>query len=284
MLVTSESSCDMRKRFKLNSMRATLFFFLSMSAIALNGQNDTLLMGMGNRSDFSVITPKVINASDGVYDKFVLIRWDSDDKMSEFRLFRASSASGASMQELTKSWQKSTWFCDYSAEKNRDYFYAVIASDKKTSSPLSSFDKGFLKKEEKIAQDESLSATTQDKYAAGKQIFVLVSSVDTDIAEYQAGSRVNLNIELQNIFEESTPRTDLLVYLSKDLTWDFEDKLLASKSYSGFPGNLKASINEVVALPENLLPGMYHFIIVAASEGNILNAKTGSVTFKILGK
>lgn len=226
-------------------------------------------------------TPANINASDGVYEKFVLILWEGADKTDDYRLFRATSSSGSSMLELTKSWQKSTWFCDYSAEKGRDYFYAVMGSDGKKSSPLSRFDKGFVRKDDKSAYDETLSAVTPDRYAARKQIFVLVAEVGADTSAYTAGNTAKLRIGLQNIFDEPTPRTELRVYLSTDSTWDFNDMQLISKAYSGFPAELKAMLEEQVVLPKNVLPGQYHLIVVASPEGNILNAKTGSAIINI---
>ncbi|GAB4497758.1 MAG: hypothetical protein OHK0019_31950 [Saprospiraceae bacterium] len=230
------------------------------------------------------LTPIYINASDGVYEKFVLIRWEAVDKMGDYRVFRATSSSGASLQELTKNWQKSTWFCDYSAERGRDYFYAVMGSDGKTSSPLSRFDKGFVRKDDKSAYDDSFSSVTSDRYAASKQIFVLVAEVDTDTTAYAAGNKVQLRIGLQNIFNEPTPRTELRVYLSSDAIWDFNDTLLTSKTYSGFPAELKVTLEEQITLPQNVLPGQYHLLVVAAPEGNILNAKTGSTFTNIYGQ
>ncbi len=264
-------------------MRTTLFFLLPFFSLQLFAQTSPVQVGVRMDSDKSYMISS-IHASDGVYDKFVLIRWESFDHTRDFRLFRALSPSGASMQELTKTWQKSTWFCDYSAEKGRDYFYAVLGSDGKTSTPLSRFDKGFLKKDDKVVNDESLSSLTPDKYAAGKQIFVLVSDVATDTSTYATGAAARLFIGLQNIFDEPTPRTDIRIYLSSDTMWDFGDILLTYKVYSGFPANIKAPLAETVLLPADILSGTYHLIVVAAPDGNILNAKTGSVTINISGR
>ena len=232
----------------------------------------------------SAVAPKAatgLNASDGVYDKFVLIRWEAPESGGQYRVFRATSASGASLQELTKSWQKSTWFCDYSAEKGRDYYYAVMGSDGKQSAPLSRFDKGFVRKETDTAQEDLLSANTPDRYAAGRQLFVLVADVQADSALYQQGAAMDLEIALQNIFEESSPRTELHIYLSGDATWDFNDQLLLNKTYSGLPANARVTLKESLTLPAFLLPGMYHLIVVASPEGNILQAKTGSLPINI---
>lgn len=264
-------------------MRTISFFLFLFSPFLFVAQNAPVPIGTGNISATQYVVSNV-NASDGVYDKFVLIRWEPSEKSSDYRLFRASSQAGASMLELTKSWQKSTWFCDYSAEKERDYFYAVIGSDGKTSLPLSRFDKGFLKKEDKVAHDESLSSTTPDKYATGKQIFVLVSDVTADTSFYAAGDATRLSIGLQNIFDEPSPSTEVRVYLSSDAIWDFDDNLLLYKAYSGFPANLKVSLNETVQLPDDILPGAYQLLVVVAPEGNILNAKTGSITINISGQ
>ncbi len=264
-------------------MRATLFFLLPFFSVLLSAQTSSVRMGVGMDSN-QPNTIANINASDGVYDKFVLIRWEALEHTGNFRLFRALSTTGASMQELTKTWQKSTWFCDYSAEKGRDYYYAVLGSDGKTSTPLSGFDKGFLKKDDKVANDESLSAVTPDKYASGKQIFVLVSDVVADSSTYKAGTAAQLLIGLQNIFDEPTPRTDIRIYLSSDTVWDFDDKLLIYKVYSGFPANMKVPLAETVLLPVDILSGTFHVLVVAAPEGNILNAKTGSTMINISGQ
>ena len=264
-------------------MHSTLFLPLLLFPLLLFAQTGRTPMGAANVSTAPDMAANV-HASDGVYDKFVLIRWEAMGKSGDYRLFRAMSATGASMQELTKTWQKSTWFCDYSAEKGRDYFYAVMGSDGQTSTPLSRFDKGFLKKDDKVANDESLSATTPDKYAAGRQIFVLVSEVGADSSTYAPGAVARLVIGLQNIFDEPAPRTDVRVYLSSDTVWDFDDKLLIYKAYSGFPANLKVPLSELVQLPVDILPGAYHLLVVAAPEGNILNAKTGSTLINISGQ
>ena len=264
-------------------MHPTSLFLFLFFPLLLSAQISQPRMSASNVSNLHT-APEGVNASDGVYDKFVLIRWEASNLNSNFRLFRAKSSSGASMLELTKSWQKSTWFCDYSAEKGQDYYYAVLGSDGKTSSPLSRFDKGFLKKEDKIAHDESLSYNTPDKYAAGKQIFVLVSEVNTDTSSYSLGAQARLNIGLQNIFDDPTPTTHLRVYLSLDNVWDFDDTLLLSKAYSGFPATIKVALSETVQLPDNVLPGAYNLLVVATTEGNILQSKTGSTTINILGK
>ncbi len=262
------------------------YFFLFIKILAFNwlwAQSEPIPMGAG-KPDTSIPTPSNINASDGIYDKFVLIRWEGAENTSQYRLFRANTEKGASMIELSKTWQKSTWFCDYSAEAGKDYYYAVMGNDGKNSTPLTRFDKGYLRKGDgSMANDESLSDnSTQERLAAAKQVFMLVSIVQTDTTHYLPGAKLGLQVGVQNIFDEFSPRTDFKIYLSSDVNWTFDDQLLETKSYSGFPANSKAALEQKITLPDDLLPGAYHLIVVASPEGNILNAKTGTALIQII--
>ncbi|MBK9337888.1 MAG: hypothetical protein IPM98_15615 [Lewinellaceae bacterium] len=260
-------------------MRGTSVLFFLFCLTAVHAQQSTSRMGIGNT--VAPPPPVNLNASDGVYDKFVLIRWEPAGKASEYRLFRSTSPSGASLIELTRSGQSSTWFCDYGAEKGKDYYYAVMGSEGKTYSPLSPFDKGFLRKDGKVAQDESLTAVEQEKYAAPKVVFVLVENIKTDADAYVSGGMAGLSIAVHNIFDEPAHRTELRIYLSADATWDFNDRLLLTKTYSGFPAGARAVLEEATLLPDPLLPGEYFLLVVLAPEGDILNAKTGATIINI---
>ena len=264
----------------------TLRIFTLLTLLALAGctsSRRSVRMGAGNTGSNNL--PAFIDASDGDYEKFVLIRWDAQDKSTGYRLFRATSSTGSSMQELTKTWQKSNWFCDYSAEKGRDYFYAVMSQEGTTTSALSKFDKGFIRKANTgMAADDLTGSSTTDRYAAGKQVFLLISEVTTDAPSYAPGATVHLNIMVQNIFEESTPRTDFRIYLSSDTDWSFDDTLLMTKLYSGFSGKLKGAINEQFSLPTSIIAGNYYLIVAAAPESNILQSKTGVTTLNIQSK
>ncbi len=262
------------------------YLILLTNILAFNllwAQDAPIPMGAGNPETITS-GPSNINASDGVYDKFVLIRWEGSESTDNYRLFRANTEKGSSMTELSKGWQKSTWFCDYSAEAGKDYFYAVMGNDGKNSTPLSRFDKGYVRKGDSgMANDDLISSnTTPERLAAAKQVFMLVSMVQTDTTHYLSGSTVGLQVGVQNIFDEFTPRTDFKIYLSNDVNWTFDDQLLEGKSYSGFPANTKTTLNQGFVLPENTLPGTYHLIVVASPEGNILNAKTGTALIQII--
>jgi hypothetical protein len=260
-------------------MRILIFF-----VITLLGQTGFSQSGSTSTSAGRLSGATSVNASDGIYEKFVLVRWEETTTSNGYRLFRANSPSGASLQEITKSAQKSTWFCDYSAEKEKDYYYAVMASQEGETGTLSKFDKGFLKKEVKMANDESVSAVSADRVGEGRSTGVLVADISTDTTTYQPATTVHLRIGINNIFEEPSPETHLRIYLSNDIAWDFDDKLLASKIFSGFPASAATSLKETFSLPSELLPGNYHLLVITAAEGKILQAKTGFTTIQISEK
>jgi hypothetical protein len=247
----------------------------------LQAQQSPILIGSGNVAPETSYQEN-IQASDGDYDKFVLIRWEPTEKGGSYRLFRANNEKGGSMIELTKGWQRSNWFCDYSAEKGREYFYAIIALDGQKTTPLSRFDKGFLRKpDSKIVQDGSLSSLSTDRYAEGKITYVLISEIIPDSTQYLPGSSVTVGIGLQNIFDEPSLRTEFRIYLSANADWDFEDRLLATKNYSGFPAGFNARIEEKLTIPADVIPGDYYLLVIAAPEGKILHAKPGQSQIKI---
>lgn len=262
-------------------MRIALVLLITFLSYGMRAQQPPIVFGAAYPARTSVVAPAQVHASDGTYDKFVLIRWDAPEKASRYRVFRATSPAGASLKELTTAWQNSTWFCDYSAEKGRDYYYAVMASDGQQSSPLSTFDKGFLRKDEKVVFDETLTAVEQERYAAPKVIFALVEQVSSRDLAYRPGDTASLNINLRNVFDEPTLRTELRVYLSTDAVWHFTDPLLLSKVYSSLPAYARAELGEKCPLPASLLSGEYYLIVVAAPEGDILNAKTGLLKIRL---
>lgn len=263
-------------------MRIFWVLLIGFFLVSADAQQPPIVFGAAHPAKLPLIAPTQVHASDGIYDKFVLIRWEAPEKATRYRIFRATSPVGASLKELTTTWQNSTWFCDYSAEKGRDYYYAVMASDGQQSSPLSTFDKGFLRKDEKVAFDETLTAVEQERYAAPKIVFALVEQVSSRDFAYRPGDTALLDINLRNVFDEPTLRTEFRIYLSTDAIWHFTDPILLSKTYSSLPAYARAELKEKCILPASLLPGEYYIIVVAAPEGDILNAKTGLLKIRLV--
>lgn len=228
--------------------------------------------------------PRDVVASDGTYDKFVLVRWEPSENATTYKVFRTNSPKATSLQEISNAWQKSTWLCDYSALPNVDYYYTVVASNGKEVSPTGTLDKGFLKKASSMAIEERELLADADVYGAQKQLFLLIADAVPDRATYTTGATVQLDINFQNIFDQPTPRSEIRYFLSEDTVLDWNDEPLGMKSLSGVPANARFAMTEQITLPDNLLPGNYHLIIVSSAEGAVLSSKTAVAPIKIINE
>lgn len=238
--------------------------------------------GAAERAFAVPAAPRDVHASDGIYDKFVLIRWEPSENATQYKVFRADKPNSSSLQSLSNTWQKSTWLCDYSALPGVDYYYTVVASSGREVSPASQADKGFVKKKAGMANEEMEGLSSNEAYGDPQQVFLLIAELFTSKQEYRPGEPITISVRLQNIFDKASARTEVRYYLSKDAVLDWNDELLARKMLSSIQGNAALTLSEDLVLPQNLLPGAYHIIAVCSAEGAILGSKTDLTTFKIV--
>jgi hypothetical protein len=216
--------------------------------------------------------PEGVTASDGDHDKYVLIRWDPTEGAQKYRVYRSTSPKSATMQEVTKSWQNSTWFCDYGVSRGVDYYYAVMSSNGTVSSALSQTDKGFIRKEDARANNTDLS-DIREMAAPPKP--VMIETVKTTADTYAAGDTVSVSFDLRNMTQTATPAAQVRIFLSNDVELDWDDKELSKKTYSALPANGTIVLKEKVVLPQPLLAGTYNLIAVISIEGRILKSEIG---------
>ena len=271
------------------------YFFLSLfylpfalgglPAIAsLYGQTAGVpVLGAGLPGQQEIAPPTDLSASDGTYDQFVLIRWTPSEKASSYKVFRANKPESGTLQEISRGWQKSTWMCDYSALPDVDYFYTVVAYDGKQMSSAGSFDKGFIRKKPAVAIEEDNLLSQQDiRFGTDeRKFFLMISNIEADSMIYAPEQEFAFKVNLENIFEVSSPRTELRYFLSKDARLDWADTLLGQKVLSSLPPSVKFSLPETVKLPSNLPNGDYYLIVVGSPDGDILQSKTGTFPLKI---
>jgi hypothetical protein len=268
-------------------MRNVLFIFILivwqwMLSAQQSGEKLVAAAANPNVSKLALQAPRDVVASDGTYDKFVLIRWEPSENATTYKVFRTNSPKATSLQEISNAWQKSTWLCDYSALPNVDYYYTVVASNGKEVSSTSMLDKGFLKKSGPMVIEERELLADADVYGAQKQLFLLIAEAVPDRTVYTAGATVQLDINFQNIFDQPTPRSEIRYFLSEDAILDWNDRALGMKSLSGVPANARFTLIEKINLPNNLLSGNYHIIIVSSTEGAVLSSKTAVAPIKIV--
>ncbi len=231
---------------------------------------------------FAPQAPREISASDGIYDKFILIRWEASEQALAYKVFRSTSPKASSLQEVSNAWQKSTWLCDYTALPNTVLLlYGAVAMTVKATPKMGPLDKGFLRKNEAVAIESSDLLAENEAFGAQRQIFLLIGSVATPNKTFRSGENMEVNTPIQNIFEQATPLTELRYFFSEDGVLDWNDKLLKTKTLSNIPANAQLQVKERVTVPANLLNGTYYLIVVSSTEGQILSSKTAIGSIKI---
>ncbi len=224
--------------------------------------------------------PKDVKASDGVYDKFVLVLWENSENASSYKVFRSTDPKKSPLQEVSRSWQKSNWLCDYTALPGVKYHYAVVASNGKIVSPTSQFDQGHIRTTPIANEEEELSLT--EAYAAPHLVYLLASGMKASQKSLRAGETFEVEANLQNIFDQATSRTEVRIFLSKNAQLDWDDQLLGRRNLSSVLPNAALVLKESLTLPTDALPGEYHLIIVCSAESEILGSKTDSTVIQII--
>lgn len=244
-------------------------------------QQTSIIMGAAQHAPVSVAAPTDLIASDGTYDKFVLLRWSASAESAAYKVFRATSMNAASLQEISQGWQKSTWFCDYSALPDVDYYYAVMATDGKRNSAASPLDKGFLRRGAPVANDTERLLSSTETYGAYQPVFLMVASVELPPQRYSPGDQFSISLAMENIFDKEVPPTELRFYLSGDTVFDWNDMYLDSRVLSNIPPNTTFQLTQTLRLPATLAAGEYQLVVVGSTEGAILSSKTYFTTLKV---
>lgn len=244
-------------------------------------QQASIAMGAAPYASASVAAPTDLIASDGTYDKFVLLRWSASAESAAYKVFRATSMNAASLQEISQGWQKSTWFCDYSALPDVDYYYAVMATDGKRNSAASQLDKGFLRRNAPVANDTERLLSSTEAYGAPQPAFLMVASVELPPQGHAPGNPLEITLNLENIFDKEVPPTELRFYLSADTVFDWNDLYLDNRILSNIPANTTFQLTQTLRLPTTLVAGDYQLVVVGSTEGAILSSKTYFATLKI---
>jgi hypothetical protein len=258
-----------------------VFGMLNLSAQGVRAVNKELFGTSPLSPTRSVETPKNVTASDGLYERYVLIHWEAGDNANRYKVFRTDKANSGSLQEISHSWQQGTWLCDYTAIPGVPYYYSVMASNGNNNSKASVYDKGFVKKKDIAAEGQNNLSMTNERFSTEKQLPLMLKTVAADKANYKAGEQVNLMIRMENIFDEPTRQTEIRCFLSKDTTLDWYDNGLTIKVLASVPASALLDVRESVHLPNNLLSGEYQLIIVSSLEGSILNSRTYPVKITI---
>jgi hypothetical protein len=225
--------------------------------------------------------PSMLSASDGVYEKYVLILWNKAENADKYKVFRTTREDGSGLMALKNEWQKSTWMCDYSALPGVDYYYVVVAADEHHVSKLSYPDKGFIKEKRAVATEEGLISSV-DVFAAQRKTFLLLADFTSDRKQYRPGERVFMNLSLQNIFDRPSPVSEVRYFLSRNDQLDWEDELLLQKTYNELPAGASFPLRQELELPSDISPGDYYLFVAVSPGGEILSSKVERTKIQII--
>lgn len=268
----------------MNSVLLAWVAFACTFLPLVQAQQAPIKMGAIQQEAAPVLPPADLIASDGTYDKFVLVRWAGSPESTAYKVFKATSSNATSLQEISQGWQKSTWFCDYSAQPDVDYYYAVIATDGHNNSAVSTLDKGFIRRTVPIANDTEKLLSSSEAYGAPQSAFLMVASVEKSSQNYYPGDQVNIVLNMENIFEKEVPPTDLRFYLSKDSVFDWNDVFLGNRVISNIPPDTTFQLSQSLDLPASLVMGEYQIIVVGSTQGAILSSKTYFMTINVASR
>ena len=154
---------------------------LILGGLNLNGQpelyipqngEDTISIQSLPTSDIDkgvsfVMPPEIISASDGRYEKYVKVIWQSLPKGFFYKVYRSGNVDFSDEKEISNGWKKSNWLLDtYRLIPDKRYYYRVVAG--KTSQDVSApspSDKGYIKGNT-FALPNGISDTMSQKGAA----------------------------------------------------------------------------------------------------------------------
>ncbi len=273
----------MKSNISITSIRQVITCILCLQMLTATAQQtEKVAFAAAPMSAQKIVdAPKNITASDGLYDRYVLIHWEANTTATHYKVFRTSNIKGGNLQEISHNWQQSTWLCDYNAVPGVPYYYAVVATNGQQNSTTSAFDKGYIKKND-IAHDSSLSTTDKnEKYSTEKLVLLMIDGASTDKKAYTLGETINVSVKLANISDEPTRPTELRFFLSKDATLDWDDKNLSLKTLASVPAGANLAATTAFSLPSNTPSGDNFLIVVSSTGGDVLNSRTSVLKIQV---
>lgn len=226
-----------------------------------------------------VLPPNDLTASDGVYEKYVLIKWSPAKHAETYKVFRTTDPSKAP-ESLTKKWQQSTWLADYTAQPGVEYFYAVVGNNNLEISVLSNYDKGYLKPINPVANDTDMN--TETVFAKDNSNPLMIGAITIENPTVKVGGVLSVSVELENLSNRDLSRPELRFFLSNDNSLSWDDELIDIKFFATFLAESSSRLDFEISIPDQRKPGGYSLIVVSSQESAILNSRIGVVSFDII--
>jgi hypothetical protein len=132
-----------------------------------------------------------------------------------------------------------------------------------------------------FAQNE-VSASVEHKttFIASTPKSIPENPVSLNRASYNAGSSVQMSVNINRLLDHPKGAFSVKVYFSSDPNFDFGDELLENFNFEELTTDSKSHLPISVTLPNDISIGQYTFLIVAQTEEGVLLSRTS--TAKVL--
>ncbi len=233
-------------------------------------------------------SPKTVQASDGTYEKYVLVRWSPPAESKSFKVLRSVQTSPETAREISNTRQKSSWFYDYGVDNGKKYEYQIVAYYEEESASLPSLpDVGYPKPPNPIATDEIelesglLAVVDPQKFERNDLLNPLVNATrNTDypfeIASPASNASYTPNLNLEIIIDGQLGKSELSeteifmlqVYSNNDN--DFAEGTPVLQTGISFRATGDGfAFSETFPFPYP--QGLYYYVIILENDGDPLH-------------
>jgi hypothetical protein len=258
----------------LKTVAFTLFTFICSTmllaqTIQMRGDTTSMSLPISKVTDINIdravtpiIAPTIVEASDGIYPKYVRIVWKEVASNVLYKVYRRFSGSKDKMTEITKDWKKANWIIDNNnVIPNIKYDYAVVAARDVTQiSAMSKSDIGYAKEGE-----ESVAASTYQLPIISPNVcdsLAVSLNYQTAIVLNRGESAFPLPYTVYNKSSRDIPvfEEKIYIYLSQDAVIDAKDTGIGS-----YPpiAVIKPQANRRIGnvyVPKNMKKGTYNIV------------------------
>ena len=155
--------------------------------------------------------PEKISASDGLYTKYVLVRWNASGSAKSFQVYRSPNEEDSTEQLLNKKSLESSWLLDYDVKPGIKYHYWVKAKYANDLSLPSNRDEGHAASTENITlMEEAIEASIGNLAINEPEKFETNPFLEPMVNDTR-GADFDIDLKLPTAEQRYSPAHDLLL-------------------------------------------------------------------------
>lgn len=244
--------------------RQIIIFSIIVTLItSCNQKGNNILKNSSDIDKLSVLIgpPDTVFASDGVYDKYVLVYWNAVQNAEGYKVYRTEVNNVGSKKEITKNIQQETWLSDYSAKVDHKYNYEIqtLVGDQK--SRLSSADLGFLKQADSYASYIENEESVLTWAGTKSQLFINIETTSLYVED-----KIAVDYEIKGDIQKNS---QVRFYLSSDSVLSWGDNFLSNIDINNFESTSNLEGSTTLILPATISSGSYFLLSVYSTDGSI---------------